>query len=71
MRNKAKRLKICIMCKKREKRPKSLFCHTCSQKECFEKIEAFRKSEEYTKGLVRVKQSYGKLPTLLEREMQK
>ena len=70
MKNKAKRLKICIMCKEKRK-VKSLFCRECAKQDFFVKLKAFRKSEDYKRGLVRAKQNYGKLPTLLEREMEK
>jgi len=72
MNSKRKRNRICICCKKTKKKQGSLFCITCSKKDIFEKIEAFRKSEEYKMGYIKLgKANYGKLPTRLEREMER
>ena len=59
--------KICIICKKRKKRLHSLFCAVCKDKDVFIKIEALRRSKEYTEGWLTtgMPQRGGRLPQRL------
>lgn len=41
---------LCIVCKKKPKTERSLFCRTCFKKDVFTKIKAFRESEEFKRG---------------------
>jgi len=58
------RYRICILCKRREKRPGSLFCKRCGIKGVFIKIKALRDSKDYKQGWITVGmiQHPGRLP---------
>lgn len=60
--------RICILCRKREKREGSLFCEECSKEDVFVKIKALRDSKEYKEGWIAVgmPKHYGKLRDNLE-----
>jgi hypothetical protein len=60
----------CILCKKRERIPSSLFCEECLKKDIFVKIKAFKKSGFYKKGFNRGSSHYGKLKNNVERLME-
>ena len=55
---------ICIICKKRKKRLRSLFCAVCKDKDIFIKIKALRESKDYKEGWLGVgyPQHHGRLP---------